>query len=128
MSDSIPQKNASSFCPLSNPFQFFQIYKRGEWDGAPIVVEKYNLIFFTVPKAAGGKWKQAFRRMEGFQDWNRWGGPNGLPHDPDKNGLKYLYDYSAEKASEMMKNESWTRAIFLRNPKVSSKMVDSQLR
>jgi hypothetical protein len=55
--------------------------------------------------------------MEGFEDWNEWGGPNELPHHPDHNGLKYLYHYSVEEASEMMRSNNWTRAIFLRNPK-----------
>jgi hypothetical protein len=93
------------------------IFQRGDWDGAPVVVEKYKLIFFTIPRVAGGKWKQAFRRMEGFEDWNEWNGPNQLPHHPDHNGLKYLYHYTVEEASEMMRSNDWTRTIFLRNPK-----------
>jgi hypothetical protein len=93
------------------------IFQRGNWDAAPVVVEKYKLIFFTIPRVGGGKWKQAFRRMGGFEDWSEWGGPNELPHHPDHNGLKYLYHYSVEEASEMMRSNNWTRAIFLRNPK-----------
>jgi hypothetical protein len=94
-----------------------KIYSRNDWDGAPIVVEKYKLIFFTLPKVGATKWKQAFRRMEGFTDWNVIGGKKGLPHDPSGNGLKYLYDYDIETAETMMTSPEWTRAIFVRSPK-----------
>ena len=76
-----------------------EIYTRQDWDGAPIVVSKYKLIFFTQPKVGATKWKQAFRRMEGHADWKEIGGRKGLPHDPEKNGLRYLYDFSLEEVS-----------------------------
>jgi hypothetical protein len=94
-----------------------KIYRQGDWDGAPIVVEKYKLIFLTVPKMAATKWKQALRRMEGMEDWAEVGGPKMLPHDPLQNGLKYLYDYNVIEASDLMTNPNYTRAIFIRNPK-----------
>mmetsp|Transcript_12332 Transcript_12332/g.35173 ORF Transcript_12332/g.35173 Transcript_12332/m.35173 type:complete len:698 (-) Transcript_12332:2054-4147(-) len=94
-----------------------KIYNRLDWDGAPIVVSEYKLIFFTQPKVGATKWKQAFRRMEGYRDWKDIGGPKGLPHDPKKNGLKYLYDFPLEEAEVMMTSSDWTRAIFVRNPK-----------
>jgi Sulfotransferase family len=93
------------------------IYSRNDWDGAPVVVEKYKLIFFTIPKVGATVWKQAFRRMEGYDDWLDIGGTNGLPHDPSRNGLKYLYDYDMETAEGMMTSSEWTRAIFVRSPK-----------
>jgi hypothetical protein len=55
--------------------------------------------------------------MEGLSDWNETGGPKGLPHDPRKNGLKYLYDYDADRAEELIKDPTWTKAIFVRDPK-----------
>jgi hypothetical protein len=94
-----------------------KIYTKGDWDGSPIVVEKYKLIFFTVPKTGGTKWKQAFRRMMGLPDWNMIGGTLGLPHDPLTNGLKYLYDYSIDQAETMIQSDEWIKAIFIRSPK-----------
>jgi hypothetical protein len=40
------------------------------WDAAPIVIEKYKLIFFTLPKCGCTVWKQLFRRMMGYSDWS----------------------------------------------------------
>jgi hypothetical protein len=93
------------------------VYRIGPWDGAPIVVEKYKLIFFSSPKIGGTVWKQALRRMEGHADWKEIGGKKMLPHEPTKNGLKYLYDYNVEEASDMLRSPNWTRAMFVRNPK-----------
>jgi carbohydrate 4-sulfotransferase 9 len=60
--------------------------------------------------------KQLFRRMMHLDDWNVDEG--SLPHDPFKNGLKYLYHYHPNEAFKMMtsKHENWTRAIFVREP------------
>jgi hypothetical protein len=104
------------------------IYKRGDWDGAPIVVAKRKLIFFTLPKVGATKWKQSFRRMEGYTDWKTVGGPKGLPHDPNQNGLSYLYDFSLEEANAMMTSPEWTKAIFVRSPKDRFLSVVSQMR
>ncbi len=93
------------------------IYQNNDWDGAPIVVEKHKLVFFTLPRVGDTKWKQAFRRMEGHSDWNVIGGSTGLPHDPHHNGLKYLYDFPIEEAETIMTSPNWTRAIFVRSPK-----------
>jgi hypothetical protein len=93
------------------------IYRRDDWDAAPIVVEKYKLIFFTLPHIAATKWKQSFRRMEQLDDWKDIGGPKGLPHDPEQNDLKYLYDFPLKEAEDMMTNPEWTKAIFVRSPK-----------
>ena len=94
-----------------------KVYERGNWDGAPIILEDHKLAFFTIPKNAGTRWKMAFRRIMGLDDWNVIDGIKLLPHNPDKNGLKYLYDYDIEVASEIMTSPEWTRAVFVRNPK-----------
>lgn len=91
------------------------VWNHEDWDLSPIVVEKYKLIFFTTPRVGASIWKKAFRRMEGFDNWQETTAT--LPHDPNQNGLKYLYSYGIERASEMMTNSDWTKAIFLRNPK-----------
>lgn len=92
------------------------IYRRGSWDVAPIVIEKYKLIFFTQGKVACTVFKQLFRRMMNLTDWNVRKEPN-LPHNPAKNGLTYLYDYKRSQALSMMTEPDWTRAIFIREPK-----------
>ena len=94
------------------------IYKSSSWDSAPVVIEQYKLIFFTIPKCGCTVWKQLFRRMMGYSDWVTQDGDSTLlPHNADLNGLKYLYDYSVEAASEMMTSSEWTRAIMIREPK-----------
>ena len=100
------------------------------WDAAPIVVEKYNLIFFSVPKVACTTWKLAFRRMEGHKEWKlETPPPEEIPHNPQYNGLKYLSDYSIEEAQRMMTNPNYTKAIFVRDPKarVLSAFLDKGL-
>eukprot|EP00533_Pseudo-nitzschia_delicatissima_P006933 CAMPEP_0116089328 /NCGR_PEP_ID=MMETSP0327-20121206/6368_1 /TAXON_ID=44447 /ORGANISM="Pseudo-nitzschia delicatissima, Strain B596" /LENGTH=380 /DNA_ID=CAMNT_0003580515 /DNA_START=131 /DNA_END=1273 /DNA_ORIENTATION=- len=87
------------------------IFQRGGWDKDPIVIESHKLLFFTVPKNACTTFKKLFRRMMGYQDWL-----NKSPHDPAKNGLRYLGHYSREQQQEMMTSPEWTRAIFVRDP------------
>lgn len=93
------------------------IYRKGVWDGSPIVVEKYKLIFFTIPKVGCTVFKQLFRRMANIPNWIDVGKDGLLPHLPSKNGLKYLHSYDIPTATEMLKSSEWTRAIFLRDPK-----------
>jgi len=135
------------------------IYRRGDWDGSPIVIEEFNLLFFTSAKVACTSFKMMLRRMMGHEDWAiqsrdrpdlPWKRPQGtglanfyhshpglermmksvgfnglkeedynkmLPWNPETNGLKYLYDYSLERATEIMTSPEWTRAIFVRDPK-----------
>ena len=90
------------------------IYRRGEWDKAPIVIEEFRLLFFTIPKTGTTVFKQLFRRMLGYK--NYLADNDVYPHHPQLNGLKYLYDYTPAKANEMMTSKDWTRAIFVRDP------------
>ena len=55
--------------------------------------------------------KIVFRRMMGYPNWFR-----GDPHDPEKNGLRYLGHYSREEQNEFMTSPEWTRAVFVRDP------------
>jgi Sulfotransferase family len=89
------------------------IYRSGSWDGAPIVLEEYKLIFFTVAKVGCTVWKQLFRRMMGYSNWKSW---NWKTHDPSINGLIYLYHYSLDEANYMLQSTEWTKAIFVRDP------------
>jgi hypothetical protein len=93
------------------------IYTRNDWDGAPVVIEKFRLIFFTSAKVGCTTWKQLFRRIMGIKDWKAEEYKTMLPWNPELNGLTYLYHYNRKKASEMMTSPNWTRAIFVRDPK-----------
>jgi hypothetical protein len=93
------------------------VYLRGDWDGSPVVLEDYKLIFFTSAKVGCTTWKQLFRRIMGEKDWRAEATKMLLPWNPDVNGLKYLYDYDRDTASRMMTSPEYTRAIFVRDPK-----------
>lgn len=92
-------------------------YRTDDWDAAPIIVESHKLVFFSIPKVGCTVWKQLFRRMMGYDDWNSQDYAKLLPHNPERNGLKYLYDYSLREASEIMTSPDWTRAMMVREPK-----------
>lgn len=96
---------------------YFQDENMPRWDAAPIVIEKYKLLFFTVPKVGCTVWKQLFRRIMGYPDWKTQDYEKFIPHNPDTNGLRYLYHYPLKEASEMMTSPEWTRAIMVRDPK-----------
>ena len=90
-----------------------QIMKRGTMN-APIVIEKYKLIFFPIQKVGGTVWKQLFKRMLGRRNWYKGQSLGG----PDKSsGLHSLYQYSLQDATEMMNDPNWTKAIMVRDPK-----------
>jgi hypothetical protein len=93
------------------------IYTQGDWDGSPVVLEEYKLIFFTSAKVGCTVWKQLFRRIMGKKNWRAESTKRLLPWNPRINGLKYLYEYDLETASHMMTSPEYTRAIFVREPK-----------
>lgn len=85
---------------------------RQRWT-SPVVIEKYKLIFFCTSKVACTEFMTLLRRMMNKTD---------LPirediHIEKVNGLRYLYHYNLKTASEMMIDPTWTKAIFLREPK-----------
>jgi hypothetical protein len=82
-------------------------------NGAPIVVEQYKLIFFTIQKTGCTVWKQLFRKMMGFPDWRTgptWGTQTGLLQ------LRQ-YQNNLTRATQLMNDPSYTRALFVRDPK-----------
>ena len=90
-------------------------YRKDTWDGAPIVLEKYKLIFYTVPKVGCTVFKQLFKRMMGHRNWrleNRF-----TPHHPRYNQLTYLSAFEPDTAKKMLLSSEWTKAIFIRDPK-----------
>jgi hypothetical protein len=86
--------------------------KQAAANSSPVVLEKYKLLFFTVQKTGCTVWKKLFRRMMGYEDWK-----TKPAWNIQKNGLRYLRDYSLSEAEQMMNDPSWTRAMFVRNPK-----------
>jgi hypothetical protein len=85
------------------------------WDNSPVVVEDFQLLFFTTPKIGSTVFKQLFRRMMKIEEWLIDDG-FFIPHAPMMNGLKYLFDYPQERVEEILTNPNWTRAIFTRDP------------
>lgn len=51
-----------------------------------------------------------------LKDWRLHKEPK-IPHNPQFNGLNYLYHYSLSEALHMLTDPRWTRAIFVRDPK-----------
>ena len=92
-----------------------RVYTRGPWDGGAIVVERYRLVLFTQGKVACTVLKQLARRMMELDDWmdHNW----KVPHDPNRNGLSFLFNYEVMDALTILTSPRWTRAIFVRDPK-----------
>lgn len=127
-----PSKTAITIIPpsklLVQPGDY--VYLRNDWDAAPVVIEKYKLIFFTIPKSGCTVWKLLFRRIMGYADWQSVDWTTMLPHQPERNGLKYLYDFTMEEASFMLTSPQYTKAIFVRDPKerLLSAFLDKAMR
>ncbi|XP_063425371.1 uncharacterized protein LOC134708651 [Mytilus trossulus] len=73
-----------------------------------IVVPKYQLIFFWSEKSACTYWKRILQFIQGI---NR-----TILHDP-RSGLKTLDMFSNCKIMEIMSNEQWVKAAFVREPR-----------
>jgi len=113
----IPKRKPGIQRNIVNAGDFIYYKNPNDWDAAPIVMESHKLVFFSIPKVGCTVWKQLFRRMMGYEDWTSQDVEKMLPHNPEYNGLRYLYDYSLEEASEMMTSPEWTRAMMVRDPK-----------
>lgn len=96
-----------------------KIYVNNDWNGSPVVIQEYKLIFFTTAKNACTMWLLLLRRMMHIQKWNEIDidAEKLLPWNPEYNGLKYLYDYNISYANKIITDPRWTRAIFVRDPK-----------
>lgn len=88
-----------------------------DWDKSPVVIEEMKLLFFTLPKVACTSFKMLFRRIMGETNWKSQDYSLYLPHNPDQNNLTYLYDYNATFAKNIFLDPTWTKAIFVREPK-----------
>jgi hypothetical protein len=86
------------------------IYSKQDFDSSPIVLESHKLIFFTVAGVGDMTWRCLFRRMMGYKDWQ--------DTSQQFDGLRYLYDYTVSEATTMMTSLDYTRAIFVRDPKI----------
>jgi hypothetical protein len=95
----------------SQPDLSDSIFQRWGWVNDPVIIEKYKLLFFPVPKVSCTEWLSLFRRMMNYSDWH-----SAAPHDVNSNGLRYLGHYSRNEQIEFMTSPNWTRAIFVREP------------
>ncbi|XRB17902.1 methyltransferase [Pseudoscourfieldia marina] len=75
-------------------------HERRNSHNVPVVVERYKLVFFTTPGVAHTEFEQLLRRMS--------------PDTSDE--LTYLDAYPFEAAYAMLRDDSWTKAIFFRSP------------
>ena len=104
------------------------IYRRSKLNGeaSPIVLEKFKLVFFAVPHVAENEFKRLFRRMMGQIDWKT-RTYDKTNHDAINEGLMFLRDFNLTKASEIMKDPTYTKAIFVRDPKERFAMAYSKV-
>lgn len=89
------------------------IFERKGWNNDPIVVERYKLLFFTIPKNACTTFFQLFRRIKGVDEWLT---VDQRTHDPSKNRLAYFGKLSKQRQKEILLDPTWTKAIFVRDP------------
>jgi len=82
---------------------------------SPIVLERYKLVFFHVPKVACTSFKLLFYRLLGYEAKKPERGWKAM-HSPRSNKLNYLFEYGTSYATAMMNNPEWTRAVFVRDP------------
>ena len=76
---------------------------------SPLVVESYKLVLFNIPKNNFSIILRLALRMMGREDWK-------TIKDP-KAAVKYLSHCSPAEAMRIMEDQTWTRAIFLNEPK-----------
>ncbi|XP_071144951.1 carbohydrate sulfotransferase 9-like [Mytilus edulis] len=95
--------------------------KRYTHYSSPIVVSKYKLIFFWNEKVGCTYWKSLLQFIQGIK--------NKEVHDPRRNGLTYLIQFKDNDVTDMMFNEAWIKAVFVREPRerVLSAFLDKGL-
>ena len=116
------------------------IYSKNNWDAAPIVIPHYKLMVFTTPKVACTLIKHTLRTLMMMMYPNNNTNTtkvikllgDSFVHDPSKNGLLYLHDFTIQEANEMLTStrSDWTRVVFVRDPKerVLSAHLDKAMR
>lgn len=72
-------------------------------DGGAIVVSEYKLLFFEIPFNGISELDNVTFMQRG--------------NDGEKQNVRRLCDYDTAKATELMVQPNWTRAVFLRDPK-----------
>jgi len=91
---------------------------------SPVVVAKYRLVFFDVPKVASSAWMLLLQRLSGVNTTLTTKGFSSKNsqlmlrclHEPKCNGLTYLFQLNITYATRIMNDASWTKATFVRNP------------
>lgn len=80
----------------------------------PFVLRKQKLLLFTVLKVSSTVFTQVAKRLDGNPSW-----PNacGNVQNPLLTNLTYLTDLPPQNAEKLLLDPSWTKAIFVRDPK-----------
>lgn len=77
-----------------------------------IVSELSKIVFCPIPKAANSNWKYLIRKWEGIKDFQNL----TAAHHQLTSGLRYLSDYSVPEAHQILKDPSYFRFVFVRDP------------
>lgn len=83
------------------------------FSSSPIVVPKYKLIFFWNEKSGCAYWKRLFQHIQGIHLKN----VTNPIHSPENNGLIFLKDFHDTDVIRMMYDDSWIKAVFVREPR-----------
>lgn len=111
------------------------IYSNQDYDSSPIVIEKYKLVFFTISQVGDDIFRCFFRRMMMMISENTNNNNNHDHRDDNYNYIdkcdrkqqqqqyddgiiKRLSDYTIDEASYIMTSSEYTRAVFIRDPKI----------
>lgn len=77
-----------------------------------IVSERSRLIYCPIPKVASSSWKYMIRKFEGLDDYFEL----SKAHSPLTSGLRYLSDYSPNEVDALLKDPSFFKFVFVRDP------------
>jgi len=92
------------------------IFQPNRWT-TPVVIHRYKLLFYPIPKVACTEWKLLFRRMERQPEWETTGLIMKFLHQPVTNNLTTLDQIPFDEAQDILTSSEWTRAVFVREPK-----------
>ncbi len=77
-----------------------------------VVVEQHKLIFCAMTKCGSTQWRRMLRRLNGAESDYL----TRDPHPPNTNGLTPMQVLPVAKVTAMVKDPSYTKAIFVRSP------------